>query len=181
MVEPDGSAWVGSNLHGGRRAVGEESRPAHPRRIGDHHGGAIECAARFLQSEKSAAEIVSDAVVKKERLAGFGHKIYKDIDPRAVVIFKKAQELALSGTYIKKIQDIQAELFKQYGKQLPINIDGAIAAAMSELKLPWQLGKAFFILGRMPGMMAHIYEEMVNEKPYRRFEEADVEYEGPAV
>ena len=147
--------------------------------VGEWHGGAVERAAQMLQSEKSAEEIVADAIKKKEKLAGYGHKVYKDEDPRTAAIFAKAKELGLSQTNIQKAIAIGQEFEKQSSKKLPINIDGAIAAIISELGLDWRLGKAIFVLGRLPGMIAHTHEEIVNEKPYRRLEEEDVEYTGP--
>ena len=133
----------------------------------------------MLQSDKSAEEIVAHAIKDKEKLAGYGHKVYKDEVPRTAAIFAKAKELGISQTNIQKAIAIGQEFEKQSGKNLPINIDGAIAAIISELGFDWRLGKAVFVLGRMPGLIAHAYEEIVNEKPYRRLEEDDVEYIGP--
>src|SRR3989338_5083637 len=149
--------------------------------IGDYHGGAVEKAAKYLQNNKSAEEIINNALLKKERIAGLGHKIYKDIDPRNEVLFKYAKKLKLSGKFIKKAQDIAKEFEKKSGKKLALNIDMAIAACMSELGFDHKLGKAIFALGRLPGMIAHAYEEVTEEKPYRRFEESDVIYKGPAI
>jgi len=148
---------------------------------GDWHGGAIEEAARLLASEKSPEEIVGEVCNSGKRLAGFGHKIYKDSDPRAEALFLRAEELGFSGVSIKKARTLGTELEKQTGKKLPLNIDMAIAALMCEMKLDWRLGKAIFAFARMPGMIAHAHEEMVNEKPYRRLDETDVEYTGPAI
>ena len=147
--------------------------------IGEWHGGAVERAAEMLQSDKSPEEIVAGVLEKKGKLPGYGHKIYKDKDPRTETIFAKAKELGLSQTNIQKAIAIQREFEKQSGKKLPINIDGAIAVIISELGFDWRLGKAIFILGRLPGMIAHVHEEIVNEKPYRRLDENDVEYTGP--
>ena len=136
--------------------------------VGEWHGGAVEKAAQILQSGKSVEEIVADAIKNQEKLAGYGHKVYKDEDPRTAVIFAKAKELGISQTNIQNAIAIQQEFEKQSGKKLPINIDGAIAAVISELGLGWRLGKAIFVLGRLPGMIAHAYDEITNEKPYTR-------------
>ena len=146
--------------------------------IGTLHGGAIEQCAQILQSGKSAKEIVGEALAKKERISGYGHKVYKDADPRTTAIYAVAEKQEVDGKYLQLTRDIEKELALQSGKQLPLNIDGAIAAVISELGIDWRLGKAFFILGRMPGMMAHILEEMINEKSYRRLEKEEVEYIG---
>lgn len=146
--------------------------------IGEHHGGAIEKAAFLFQQEKSAVEIVSEVVAAGERFPGFGHKVYKDKDPRAELLLEKAESLGFSGAFAKKARECGEELENQTGKHFPLNIDGVIAALMLELGFDWRLGKAIFALGRLPGMIAHSHEEMVNEKPYRRLEEGDVEYIG---
>jgi citryl-CoA lyase len=149
--------------------------------IGDYHGGAIEKAAQYLQSKKTAKEIVKDSAAKKERIAGLGHKIYKTTDPRSDALFRYAKKIKLGGTFIKKAEDIAKEFEKINGKKLVLNIDMAIAACMSELGFDYKLGKAFFSLGRLPGMIAHAHEEFTEEKPYRRFEESDVIYKGPKI
>src|SRR3990167_1938635 len=77
--------------------------------IGDFHGGAIEKAAYYLQSNKSAKEIVRESLLKKEHIPGLGHKIYKDVDPRSKVLFKLAKKIKLSGKFIGKAQNIAKE------------------------------------------------------------------------
>ena len=148
--------------------------------IGDWHGGAVEQCAKLLQSDVSAEALVTYALTAKERIPGYGHKVYKDKDPRAEFILAKAKKLKLGGKFVKKAEAIRAA-FKKNGKALPLNVDGAIAAAISEMGLDWRLGKTLFILGRMPGMIAHAREELAREKPFRRFEAEDVDYDGPAV
>ncbi|MDO8602126.1 MAG: citryl-CoA lyase [bacterium] len=148
--------------------------------IGDYHGGAIEAAMELFMRAGEAKEIVAMAMAKKERLAGYGHKIYKENDPRTAALFIRASQAKFDDSIIKKALLIEKELASQSGKTLPLNVDGAMAAILVTMGFSPKLGKAFFALGRMPGMMAHIIEEMENEKPYRRFEEGDVEYSGPA-
>lgn len=145
---------------------------------GDWHGGAIERAAQYLQSEDSPEHIVSTLRARGEKLSGFGHKIYKDKDPRAELLLEKAREYGVAGNGVARVRALETELATQSGKHLPINIDGAIAAIITDLGFDWRLGNAFFLLGRTPGILAHAHEEMVNEKPYRRIDESDVEYIG---
>lgn len=146
--------------------------------IGDYHGGAIEAAMELFMRPGGAKEIVAAALAQKERLAGYGHKIYKDSDPRTAALFVRASQAKFDDAIIKKALLIGQELATQSGKTLPLNVDGAIASILVTMGFSPKLGKAFFALGRMPGMMAHIIEELENEKPYRRFEEGDVEYSG---
>jgi citryl-CoA lyase len=149
--------------------------------IGDFHGGAIEKAAFYLQSSETPQKIVADALQKKEHLPGYGHKIYKTEDPRATALFKKAEELGLARKYLSRARDIEKELARESGKSVPLNVDGAIAAIISELGFDWRLGKSLFVLGRLPGLIAHVAEENKNEKPYRRLDPEDVEYNGPTL
>ncbi len=146
--------------------------------IGDHHGGAIEACAKFLQSDMTPEEVVESFFAVGKAVPGFGHKVYKDKDPRAEVLFEKAAALGFSGKHVEKLHAVHVALTAKIGRHLPINVDGPVAALMSELGLDWRIGKAFFVLGRMPGMIAHIQEEMIHEKPYRRVNEEDVEYIG---
>lgn len=148
---------------------------------GDWHGGAIEQAAAYIQSSKSAPDIVSATLGRGGRLSGFGHKVYKDKDPRAEALLEKALELGIGKKEIEKARSLGEEFAKQSGKRLPLNIDMAIAALVSALGFDARLGKALFALARMPSMAAHALEETINEKPYRRLDESDVEYTGPAI
>ncbi|MFZ1075038.1 MAG: citryl-CoA lyase [Minisyncoccia bacterium] len=145
---------------------------------GEWHGGAIERAAKHLQSSETPANIVSSLRARGERLPGFGHKIYKDKDPRAEMLLAEAVKLGISKNGVERVRALESELAAQSGKHLPVNIDGAMAAIISDLGFDWRLGNAFFLLGRTPGIIAHIYEETVNEKPYRRIDESDVTYTG---
>jgi len=149
--------------------------------IGDYHGGAIEACMEFLTRPGEVKDNVASTLARKERLSGYGHKVYKENDPRATALFVRAAEEKFDDSIIKKAQMIEKELALQSGKTLPLNIDAAIAVILVTMGFSPKLGKAFFALGRMPGMMAHIVEELENEKPYRRFEKSDVDYQGPVL
>jgi len=148
--------------------------------IGDSHGGAAEALAKILQenSEKKASEIVSEFREKKKRLPGFGHKLY-EVDPRTQALLGVAHSLGFHGKFVALALEIQKELQDSSGKKLPLNIDGAIAALMSELGFDWRLGKSLFIVSRVVGIAAHVHEEQTTAKPVRRVSEADISYSGP--
>jgi len=159
--------------------------------IGDAHGGAIEKGAKFLQDGitrmrkegKTIGEIaeilVKESREQKKRILGFGHRVHTS-DPRTKRLFILADELKITGDHIRLSQAIENELQKQTGKKLPINVDGAIAAISSDMGFDWRLGKAFFLLGRVAGLTAHVYEEQTMFKPMRKMFEADVDYDGPS-
>ena len=141
--------------------------------LGDKHGGAIEDCMEIIQSEESAEEIVDRYLSEGEKIPGLGHKVYSEKDPRAEKIFEKAKELGLSAENVEKMRDI-AEVFAQRKVYLVLNVDAAIAAVMSDLGWPPELGKGFFIISRTPGLVAHVHEEM-GEDDFRR---EDGEYVG---
>jgi citryl-CoA lyase len=154
--------------------------------IGDSHGGAIEQSARIMQEwakkegtpQKLAADLVAEYRASKKRLPGFGHRLH-ETDPRTVMLFQIAESLAFSGRHTDLALAIEAELERVGGRKLPINVDGAIAAVISDMGFDWRLGKGFFIISRVPGLIAHVYEEMTTEKPMRQLGNTDVAYAGP--
>lgn len=146
--------------------------------IGEFHGGAIEECARLLQLGLSAEKLIEKVISSGDRIPGFGHKIYKDEDPRATRIFEKAKNLGFFGEYCELAKTVEAYLEKTKGKKIVINVDGAIAAVVSDMGFDYRLGKGFFIIGRVVGLVAHIFEEWVREKPFRRISEQDLEYDG---
>jgi len=153
--------------------------------IGDSHGGAIEQCARILQQwakkegeVKSLGEsLVEDFVSKKKRIPGFGHRLHQT-DPRTVKLFEIAQKLKFSGRHMDLAKAVESELEKQMSKRLPINVDGAIGAVISDMGFDWRLGKGFFIISRVPGLIAHAYEEWTTQRPMRKIAELDYEYGG---
>ena len=147
--------------------------------IGKFHGGAIESLAKILQENKSktAKDIVQEFSIKKERIPGYGHKMYTE-DPRTIRLFKIAKDLNINGSYVKLALAIEKELEKSTGRKLCLNIDGCIAALISELKFDWRMANMFFILPRILGLTAHYHEEITEEKPYRRLDENEVKYQG---
>ena len=138
--------------------------------IGKNHGGAGELAAKLLSSGKTAQEIVEENKI----IPGFGHKIYKDEDPRATAIYSKAKELGFSCTSFDLAYEIEKVLEEKKGKKLPLNIDGAQAAALLEMGFDWRLGEAFFLMGRIVGMSAHVLEELDQKNSYHRLEDTDI-------
>uniref|UniRef100_A0A7C5WZ46 citrate synthase (unknown stereospecificity) n=1 Tax=Thermocrinis ruber TaxID=75906 RepID=A0A7C5WZ46_9AQUI len=152
--------------------------------FGSAHGGALEDAMRFIQegvkSGRSVEEIVKEYLESKKPIPGYGHRYYKDFDPRTKRLMDIAKELGFYGSHCKFAEDVEEEISRQKGKRLVLNVDGAIAAIASEMGFDWRLGKGFFIIGRVPGLVAHVYEELTTEKPFskRLDEETEVEYTG---
>jgi len=158
--------------------------------IGDAHGGAIEKGAKFFQDgifrmkkegknpEEMAKILVRESREKNERILGFGHRVHTS-DPRTKRLFILAEELNISVDHILLSKAMEKELEVQTGRKLPINVDGAIAAIISDMGFDWRLGKAFFLLGRVAGLTAQVYEEQTEFKPMRKMFNVECEYDGP--
>jgi citrate synthase len=156
--------------------------------IGDIHGGAVEDGARILQQwvkvkktnqwdyETTAQNLLKSLKEEGKRMPGFGHRIHKN-DPRTKRLYELADKLGITGEHIRLSLALQDEFAKK--KALPINVDGAIAAIISDMDFDWRLGKAFFLIGRCAGLIAHVYEEMTVQKPMRHMCSQEVEYDGP--
>jgi len=157
--------------------------------IGDSHGGAIEKGAQYLQEgvikmnkenntpEELSKNLVAEAKAQHQRILGFGHRVHT-ADPRTQRLFTLADDLGIAGDHIALSKAIEQALIHSSGKTLPINVDGAIAAIISDMGFDWRLGKAFFLLGRVAGLTAHVYEEQTREKPMRKMFSVDCEYDG---
>lgn len=154
--------------------------------IGDSHGGAIENSAKILQqwakkdgsAEELANQMVDYLSEKKIRMPGFGHRLH-NVDPRTKKLFEIAKKCGFSGRHIELCKAVEKALATKLGKQLPINVDGAIAAVISDMGFDYRLGKGFFIISRVPGLIAHAYEEMTREKPMRQLGNRNFSYDGP--
>ena len=158
--------------------------------INKYHGGAIEDAMRTflhiqafandegLSLEESVEQVLSNFRVENKRVMGFGHRIHSD-DPRQRRLFSLAEESGVAGDFVTIAELVAAELKRQIGKPLPINVDGAIAAILCDLEFPPELANAFFIIARVPGLVAHIHEEQSAHNPMRKIHPTDHEYSGP--
>jgi citrate synthase len=157
--------------------------------INRHHGGAIhdcmgvikEGLRRATASGESFTNVARDMVAEykteKKRVPGLGHRIHT-ADPRTEKLFSMAEEFEVAGDGVAMLRGIQ-DAFAAIGKNLPINVDGAIAALLIDLEIPRELANAFFIMARVPGLVAHIYEEQTRERPMRRIHPSDHEFDGP--
>lgn len=132
-----------------------ESVAAGLLQINNTHGGAIEPAMEFfykVDKEKlDIKKVVEQSLANGERLPGFGHRIY-ELDPRSQLIFKTCREFGIGDHFITIAEEFSETLTKIKGKALPVNIDGAIAAALCGMGWDSKLGKAVFIIARTPGL-----------------------------
>jgi citrate synthase len=154
--------------------------------LGDHHGGAVEAAAKMLlEAAREGGDPVDAAAAvarrfkeRGERLPGYGHVVH-DPDPRARRLVEVAGELGFAGDHVERARAFEAATDRVFGRRLSLNIDGAMAAILLELGLDPRLGKAFYVIGRSAGLVAHVFEEQTRERPYRDIGWKNVTYDGP--
>ncbi len=153
--------------------------------VGESHGNAIERCACILQEwalrdgpPEEVAHLLKDHLsARKMHVPGYGHRLHK-IDPRAVRLFELADKFHYSGRHQNLARELEA-IFKHEGKGLYINIDGAIAAVISDMGFDWRLGKGFFMISRVVGLVAQAYEEKTRERSMLTLANCEYEYDGP--
>ena len=159
--------------------------------FGPHHGGDIESCMRFLDTgltltrggkslQEAAETLVASCLQSKEAPPGFGNRIHAR-DPRAARLFQMALELELEGEHVRLIRAVEHALeakATEFGRQLSVNVDGAIAAVTADLGFAYDLGNAVFLISRLPGLIAHAHEESTREQPMRQIDPKDHAYDG---
>ncbi len=162
--------------------------------FGHKHAGAIEKSMELYQSNinsliltgdadldnkliaSSAIEIYNAFESRNEKVPGFGHR-YHDEDPRAKKLIEMAIKESCVGPHLKLAVSIEDLIYQN--KNIKLNVDGANAAILSDLGFSPDLGFGVFMIGRIPGIIAHIHEENMDEDEFRRFcDLEDVVYGG---
>jgi len=159
--------------------------------FGPHHGGDIESCMRFLDGglsqmragrtmAQAAEAIIGECVSQNEVPPGFGHRLHTK-DPRAARLFQMVLELELEGEHVRLIRACERVLDankEHFGRSLPVNVDGAIAAISADLGFAYELGNAIFLISRLPGLIAHAHEERTRQAPMRQIDPKDHDYDG---
>jgi len=148
---------------------------------GPLHGGANQAVLEMLEEIQAnggdADKYLAKAKDKEDpfRLMGFGHRVYKNFDPRAKIIKKAADEvLSTLGvndpvlTIAKKLEEsaLQDEYFKS--RNLYPNVDFYSGIIYRALGIPTEMFTVLFAIGRLPGWIAQWKEMRVNKEPIGR-------------
>jgi citrate synthase len=146
---------------------------------GPLHGGAIEQVRHMLDeigSPDRAPDWVRERLGRKQKVMGFGHRVYKTWDPRATVLREIGERLGkqVGDTHWYDISArIQETVMEEKG--LYPNVDFYTASVYSALGLPPDLYTPLFATSRMAGWTAHIREQYADNRLIR----PDSEYVGP--
>ncbi len=138
---------------------------------GSLHGGANEEAMNLILRFKDPQEAESgiiDMLNRKEKIMGFGHRVYKKGDTRSHVMKKYAQELAQKKGNTKLFETAERiEKIVRERKGLPPNADFYSAVVYYLLGIPIPLYTPIFVLSRTSGWSAHVLEQMSDNKLIR--------------
>jgi citrate synthase len=132
--------------------------------------GSAEAAGRFFAAiaeqnsrgisiEKAVTEVVQNYGSSKRPIPGFGHPLHKGYDPRARRLFEVAAEAGCAGLHARIAQVVETLLPSLIGKQLALNVSGAIPAVLLDAGFPLQALKGVPILARAASLIAHLLEE----------------------
>lgn len=146
---------------------------------GPLHGGANEAVMKMLEEIKEpskAAEYIKNKLANKEKVMGFGHRVYKTEDPRATHLRRMAKELADKtgdGTYYEISEVIEKTVMDEKG--LYPNVDFYAASVYGYLGIPTDLFTPIFACSRVAGWTAHVREQYADNRLIR----PDHDYVGP--
>lgn len=142
---------------------------------GPLHGGANEMVLRMLReigSKKDIPAYIKRVKSKEVRLMGFGHRVYKNYDPRAKIIKRIAHEV-FEVTGRNPLIDIAVELEKIaleddffISRKLYPNVDFYSGIIYEAMRFPVQMFPVLFAIGRAPGWLAQ-WKEMLSDKDQR--------------
>ena len=148
---------------------------------GPLHGGANEQVIRMLlriDEPDRAESYISDALERKERIMGFGHRVYRTDDPRATHLRAMSEELGKRNhdTRWYEISRIIEKYMLEH-KHLYANVDFYSASVYYSLGIPIDLDTPIFASSRTAGWTAHILEQYANNRLIR----PRADYTGPKV
>jgi citrate synthase len=138
---------------------------------GPLHGGANEEAWKLVEAvgvPEKAEQWIKDALARKERIMGFGHRVYKTGDPRARILKEYCAALAAERgddrweRVAEPIERIVTET-----KKLPPNVDWPCARLYHYLGLQLDVYTPIFAMARVAGWAAHIIEQLDHNRLMR--------------
>jgi citrate synthase len=132
---------------------------------GPLHGGAIEAALNMIERiarPEAAEEFVLNTLRNKDKVFGFGHRVYKTYDPRALILKEYARRLAeMQGddTYYRIAATIEDTVVRELAaKRIYPNVDFYSGLVFRGLGIPTDLLTPVFAVARIAGWAAHVME-----------------------
>ncbi|WP_133129243.1 bifunctional 2-methylcitrate synthase/citrate synthase [Legionella yabuuchiae] len=146
---------------------------------GPLHGGANEAAMELIEQftdADEAEEKLMEMLENKEKIMGFGHRVYKECDPRSDIIKQWSKKLSKeqNDMTLYKISERIEEVMRREKGLFP-NLDFYSASAYHYCDIPTSLFTPIFVMSRITGWSAHVFEQRENNKLIR----PTAEYVGP--
>jgi len=138
---------------------------------GSLHGGANEQVMRMLLevgTPKRLEAYLDEAIAAKRKVMGFGHRVYKEGDPRAAILKRMSAELTAE-TGRPELYEMSAamEEYMHERKGLIPNVDFYSASVYYSMGIPIDLFTPVFAASRVAGWCAHVLEQYANNRIYR--------------
>lgn len=146
---------------------------------GPLHGGANEAAMEMIedwQTPDEAEANIMQMLANKDKIMGFGHAIYRESDPRNALIKRWSEELSkqVGDTHLYAVSERVESVMKRE-KGLFCNADFFHASAYHFMDIPTKLFTPIFVMSRLTGWAAHVYEQRANNRIIR----PSADYRGP--
>lgn len=146
---------------------------------GSLHGGANEAAMAMIeqwQDVDEAERCLLQMLADKQTIMGFGHAIYRECDPRNALIKQWSQRLSqqVADSHLYAVSE-RVEAVMQREKQLFCNADFFHASAYHFMGIPTPLFTPIFVMSRLTGWAAHVFEQRANNRIIR----PSADYIGP--
>ncbi|CAM3631805.1 2-methylcitrate synthase [Vibrio aquimaris] len=146
---------------------------------GPLHGGANEAAMDMIQDWQTPEEAESNIMrmlANKDKIMGFGHAIYRESDPRNALIKRWSKELSeqVGDKHLYAVSE-RVETVMKREKGLFCNADFFHASAYHFMDIPTKLFTPIFVMSRLTGWAAHVFEQRANNRIIR----PSADYTGP--
>ncbi len=154
---------------------------------GPLHGGANEAVMRLLYAiDKAGAdpvEYVKNMLAARQKISGFGHRVYKTEDPRATHLRRMSEQLGKDSGHPKWYEMSRAiERYINSEKKLNANVDFYSASTYATLGIDIDLYTPIFAVSRIAGWAAHVIEQLDDNRLIRpRADYIGPEYPSPYI
>jgi citrate synthase len=146
---------------------------------GPLHGGANEQVMYMLQkigTVENARPWIEAALARKEKIMGFGHRVYRTEDPRAVILRRLSKEVGEDAGDLKwyhMLNEVREAIMS--AKKLYPNVDLYSGSVYAQMGIPTDIFTPVFAVSRIAGWTAHVLEQYAHNRLIR----PRAEYTGP--